>query len=199
MLAKTFVGCLAETIAFHGGVILSCFLLQRALDAFKAHLPTKRRERAGGVTSPKEEEVPAIRKEFRFSLIPLALFYSSLTKLFLLFLLTIWRPSNSPSTPTTPANDNSTASWATSNSVQQALSVLDFLEDDKLDREWIVRNVLGGMSAGFGLRVILDSHPLFVTMTILVGWATKTAIAGFIGNWIGGNRIAEIWMAYSIP
>lgn len=25
-------------------------------------------------------------------------------------------------------------------------------DDDKLDREWVVRNVLGGMSAGFGLR-----------------------------------------------
>lgn len=26
------------------------------------------------------------------------------------------------------------------------------LDEDKLDREWVVRNVLGGMSAGFGLR-----------------------------------------------
>lgn len=26
------------------------------------------------------------------------------------------------------------------------------LDDDKLDREWAIRNVLGGMSAGFGLR-----------------------------------------------
>lgn len=29
---------------------------------------------------------------------------------------------------------------------------LELLDDEKLDREWIVRNVLGGMAAGFGLR-----------------------------------------------
>lgn len=32
------------------------------------------------------------------------------------------------------------------------ISVLTVLDDDKLDREWIVRNVLGGMATGFGLR-----------------------------------------------
>ena len=32
---------------------------------------------------------------------------------------------------------------------QRALEVLD---DDRLDREWVVRNVLGGLAAGFGLR-----------------------------------------------
>jgi hypothetical protein len=26
------------------------------------------------------------------------------------------------------------------------------LDDDVLDRTWLVRNLLGGMSAGFGLR-----------------------------------------------
>lgn len=29
---------------------------------------------------------------------------------------------------------------------------LELLDEDKLDREWVVRNVLGGMAAGFGLR-----------------------------------------------
>jgi hypothetical protein len=28
----------------------------------------------------------------------------------------------------------------------------NILDDDVLDREWVVRNVLGGMAAGFGLR-----------------------------------------------
>ena len=70
---------------------------------------------------------------------------------------------------------------------QQALEILD---DDKLDREWIVRNVLGGLSAGFGLRgwfysialcvcacisdtclsvVVLDIPPPLTTVIILVG------------------------------
>lgn len=32
------------------------------------------------------------------------------------------------------------------------IGAMELLDDDKLDREWIVRNVLGGMAAGFGLR-----------------------------------------------
>lgn len=31
-------------------------------------------------------------------------------------------------------------------------SALEILDDDTLDREWVVRNVLGGMAAGFELR-----------------------------------------------
>ncbi|KAL0578088.1 sterol homeostasis protein [Marasmius crinis-equi] len=190
MFAKTFIGCLAETVAFHGGVVMSCFLLQRLLDAAKKELR--------GRQSTKEQS-SAIKREFRFSLIPLSLFYSSLTKLFLLFLLTIWRPSRSPSSSDSDDYTRQPVPWATSVPVQQLLNSLEFLEDDKLDRAWIVRNVLGGMSAGFGLRVILDSHPVFTTFIILIGWATKTAVARFVGNWIGGDRLAEIWMAYSIP
>lgn len=33
-----------------------------------------------------------------------------------------------------------------------AHAAVKILDDDRLDREWVVRNVLGGMSAGFGLR-----------------------------------------------
>jgi len=44
-------------------------------------------------------------------------------------------------------NDN-LPSWNNSD----ILDTLSFLNDDQLDKEWIVRNVLGGMSAGFGLR-----------------------------------------------
>jgi hypothetical protein len=32
------------------------------------------------------------------------------------------------------------------------MDIFEILDDDKLDREWIIRNILGGMSAGFGLR-----------------------------------------------
>ena len=31
-------------------------------------------------------------------------------------------------------------------------SALGLLDEDKLDSEWVVRNLLGGMAAGFGLR-----------------------------------------------
>ena len=51
-------------------------------------------------------------------------------------------------------------------------SALEILDDDKLDKEWVIRNILGGMAAGFGLRgmclfgriftcdICLDADPL---------------------------------------
>jgi lipid intermediate transporter len=62
--------------------------------------------------------------------------------MFLLFLLTIWRPSQLP-------NRQYSYLEPISGLVAHAARALD---DDRLDREWIIRNVLGGMSAGFGLR-----------------------------------------------
>ena len=81
-------------------------------------------------------------------MIPLSLFYSSLTKLFLLLLLTIWLPASGLPSPSLPSRLNHL--WTgNSNFVTE---ILEMLDDDKLDREWIVRNILGGMSAGFGLK-----------------------------------------------
>ena len=150
----------------------------------------------------------------RYSHIPLTLLYSSLTKLFLLFLLAIWGPA--PVEPSTALPTS--AEWHPL--VGQALSLLD---EDRLDREWIVRNVLGGMSAGFGLRgdavlscmrarcvadssnsVVLDCHPILTTSVILFGWAVKTLVAGMISQWVGvgfgaHEAAGEVWLAYSIP
>ncbi|KAF8207012.1 Arv1-like family-domain-containing protein [Mycena galopus ATCC 62051] len=162
---RTFVGVSVETIAFHVGVLLTCYVVLGIVDWIGSR-PT----------------ISDIRREFRFSLIPLALFYSSLTKLFLLFLLTIWRPSSGPS----PLRTSS--------------SVFQLFDDDKIDREWIVRNVLGGMSAGFGLRVVLDVHPLFTTTIIIAGWVAKTAVSQLVSRWVGGDeQMGEAWLAYRFP
>ena len=49
------------------------------------------------------------------------------------------------------------------------ITALEILDDDKLDREWIVRNVLGGMSAGFGLRgAYLYSYILYLGLFCFV-------------------------------
>ena len=93
--------------------------------------------------------------DYRSSLISLSLFYSSLTKLFLLLLLTIWLPASISIVPQ-PENHlpewTKRLQWTRDNTNNLLTHVLETLDDDKLDREWIVRNVLGGMSAGFGLR-----------------------------------------------
>ncbi|KAJ7881072.1 Arv1-like family-domain-containing protein [Mycena olivaceomarginata] len=162
---RTFVGVSVETIAFHVGVLFACYLVLGIADRIGSR-PT----------------MSDIRREFRFSLIPLTLLYSSLTKLFLLFLLTIWRPS--PGSP--PLRSN--------------LYVFQVFDADNIDREWVVRNVLGGMSAGFGLRVVLDFHPLFTTVIIIAGWIAKTAMSQLVSHWAGGDeQMGKAWLAYSIP
>ena len=89
----------------------------------------------------------------RISHVPLTLLYSSLTKLFLLLMLALWKPSSLPSphalVPRNGTSEGMLSTFISHDLTQRALQVLD---DDKLDREWIVRNVLGGLSAGFGLR-----------------------------------------------
>ncbi|OAX41466.1 Arv1-domain-containing protein [Rhizopogon vinicolor AM-OR11-026] len=179
---RIIVGCLIETVAFHGGVMFASYFVLMLLDYFRS------RRRA----SPSE--ISGVRQQFKLSLIPLTIFYSSLTKLFLLFLLTIWRPSAS-----TPGGSPYSwdSSYYRSTLVTRALEIWD---EDKLDREWVIRNVLGGMATGFGLRVVLDCHPVFTTVVILVGWFAKTCVARLLKDWVGGDEnTGDIWMAYSIP
>ncbi len=136
-------------MAFHCGVIAACSVALKMITSIG-------KWRRGQSALPESD----IRREFRqaesllsygvhplilgpssYSLIPLTLFYSSFTKLFLLFLLTIWRPSRLE--PLDPV-----VTWNT----PKLSDFLDILDNSQVDREWIVRNVLGGMSAGFGLR-----------------------------------------------
>ncbi|RDX57368.1 Arv1-domain-containing protein [Lentinus brumalis] len=183
---RILVGCLFETAAFHAGVILACYLVLKLLPKPRQSAP-----------------VSGIREQFRYSHIPLTLLYSSLTKLFLLFCLSIWRPDGAKSRAPSAAGLLPNATLFTHPLV---LAALELLDEDKLDREWVVRNVLGGMAAGFGLRVVLDCHPIFTTIIILAGWLVKTAVASFVSEWVGtglglgGDRAAgEMWLAYSIP
>ncbi|KAI9057323.1 Arv1-domain-containing protein [Trametes sanguinea] len=174
---------LTETVAFHAGVVLACYAVLKLLPSPQA-------------------PVSGIRGQFRYSHIPLTLFYSSLTKLFLLFCLSIWRPDAAarPTHGRPQAHPN-----ATTFGHSVIVRALELLDEDKLNREWVVRNVLGGMSAGFGLRVVLDCHPLFTTMIIIAGWLVKTAVANLVSGWVGtglgvDDRAAgEMWLAYSIP
>ncbi|EMD31291.1 hypothetical protein CERSUDRAFT_119844 [Gelatoporia subvermispora B] len=186
---RVFVGCLVETAAFHAGVICTCYIVLKGLE-FAQLRRHQHRSRLSG-----------IRQEFRYSHVPLTLLYSSITKLFLLFLLSIWRPTRTSQVgPHTVQQPNGTT--FTHPVLMRALELLD---EDKVDREWVIRNVLGGMAAGFGLRVVLDCHPIFTTTIILAGWVMKTAAATMFAEWAGiglpegGGSSEQIWPAYSIP
>ncbi|KAF8629960.1 hypothetical protein AX17_005526 [Amanita inopinata Kibby_2008] len=187
---RVVLGCFAETVAFQFGIGLMCSIML----ALSKVVPTTRKAKV-------DIMMPDIREEFRFSLIPLTLFYSSLAKLFLLFQLTIWRPSTTPIAP--PAFENILFRSSISGASQWSeymMKAFVTLDDDKIDKEWFVRNILGGMSAGFGLRVILDAHPLLTMLVIVVGWAFKTLAASMVSHWVGGSElIGDAWLAYSIP
>jgi hypothetical protein len=55
----------------------------------------------------------------------------------------------------------------------------------KADRLWLGTRLLGGMSAGFGLRVLLPTRPWETTAIVLAGWAAAAfaarAMEGVLG------------------
>ena len=61
--------------------------------------------------------------------------------------------------------------------LQPALASLEALEQElwitwsSADRIWIGTRLLGGMSAGFGLRVLLPTSPAETIGAVLAGWA----------------------------
>lgn len=95
--------------------------------------------------------------------------------------------------------------------------MLEVFDENKLDREWVVRNLIGGMAAGFGLRgksiflfliqfirlmncvasVVLDCPAAITTLVVIFGWAIKSFVAWSISGWAGHTN--KHWIAYSIP
>lgn len=168
---KIFTSCLIETITFHIGVMLASIIVSRIIRILKPHEPA------------------LISRQVRLSHIPLTLLYSSFTKIFLLLCLSIWRPEIAPIT---------TPNHAEHANIPILNNLLNMLDEDKMDRHWLVRNVIGGISAGFGLRVALDCHPSLTALIITIGWSFKAWISHLASQWLGIAENAE-WMAYSIP
>ncbi|TFK27840.1 hypothetical protein FA15DRAFT_685719 [Coprinopsis marcescibilis] len=177
------VGTATEVLAFHIGISFLTFIALKLLDGYRLW-------RYGNA------ELSDTRKEFTLSLVPLSLFYSSLTKYFLLFLLTIWPPAKS-----SPSDQQSTPTWPQIYFPDSAMihQVFHTLDDRNLDKDWVVRNIMGGMSAGFGLRIVLDDlHPFFTTLVILLGWGIKATVSNAVSDKIG-LATQTAWRAYSIP
>ncbi|ETW82773.1 hypothetical protein HETIRDRAFT_316372 [Heterobasidion irregulare TC 32-1] len=190
---RILLGCCVENVVFHIGITLSSSLVLIGLNWFSVQ--QRKRKTKGMLIQSRYASLTLIRCICRYSHIPLCLLYSSLSKFFLLFLLSVWGHPKSPAQGLPPPQYEHTIRVE-----NPALRrVWEALDDDKLDREWVVRNVLGGMAAGFGLRVVLDCHPFFTTIVILSGWGIKTVVASVVGGWVGGKQIEETWLAYSIP
>ncbi|KAH9960800.1 Arv1-like family-domain-containing protein [Russula dissimulans] len=187
---RIMLGCFVETASFHGGITLASIFVLTSLD----HV-ARWRKRANLPLS-------TIRQQFRhvYSHISLCLFYSSLTKFLLLVVLAIWEPHadrrETPHRHHWPHDHHSGYVYK----LPLEGPLWHLLDDDTLDRTWLVRNMLGGMSVGFGLRVVLDCHPFFTSLVILLGCLIKTGFVWLVRELVGpGNGVEETWLAYSIP
>ncbi|KAH9037835.1 Arv1-domain-containing protein [Lactarius pseudohatsudake] len=180
---RILLGSLVETATFHGGITLASILVLTALDW---HPPA-----AQACSSLSTRPCISYRKRLpRYSHISLCLLYSSFTKFMLLAVLSVWGSQVQKDVPP--------PTYVYKIPLDSQLWHL--LDDDVLDRTWLVRNLLGGMSAGFGLRVVLDCHPFFTTLVIFSGWAFKTSVVSLVRDFIGpGRGVEETWLAYSIP
>jgi hypothetical protein len=155
-------------------------------------------------------------------------FYSSFTKLFLLLLLSIWRSSNPLSSDSRTTTTRPLELPAVLSNHAWIKTLLEVFDEDVLDREWVVRNLIGGMAAGFGLRgrwpfsclssapyllnpsrppsvfgipVALDCPPSITTAVILFGWGIKTVAAWALSGWVDNQAGGDDqrWIVYSIP
>lgn len=71
------------------------------------------------------------------------------------------------------------------------------LAAETMDREWLVRNVLGGLGAGFSLRLLRVP-----TAAVWVGWTGKLALGRWIERWTeteGSHPTGISWSSFSVP
>ena len=110
-------------------------------------------------------------------MISLTLLYTTLLPLALQLVLTIWYTHDS--------SNKSTYSYAVPTFINSLVSqnLAKYIEDTiaemlrvwgRTDRIWAGTKLLGGMSAGFGLRVILPTRPWETTAIVLAGWGAAS-------------------------
>ncbi|RXK37973.1 hypothetical protein M231_04759 [Tremella mesenterica] len=139
-------------------------------------------------------------------LIPLTLLITSILPLLLQLILSIWSTSSPTSTFITPSQ-LSGADLHSSNTPFPLLSSLTILPASllsfipphyletvgnvetalwetwtKSDRIWAGTRLLGGMSSGFGLRVLLPTSPRMTTLLVLSGWICGTMAGQMVGS-----------------
>lgn len=106
-------------------------------------------------------------------LVTLTLLYTSLLPLLLQLFLSIWYTQDRiPSSSATLINvSTALPGWLVNHLpwlVQYEAIVNDLWYS--VDRIWAGTKLLGGMSAGFGLRVLLPTRPYETTTIVLAGW-----------------------------
>ncbi|ODN72886.1 hypothetical protein L202_08309 [Cryptococcus amylolentus CBS 6039] len=113
-------------------------------------------------------------------LIPITLLYTALLPL--LFQLFLYPWTNPVTTHVPPTSLLSTlpilGSWAPSPAITAFDKHLS-LQWAQTDKIWAGTRLLGGMSAGFGLRVLLPTKPWETTGIVLAGWVAAGLVGAF--------------------
>ncbi|OCF61972.1 hypothetical protein L486_01638 [Kwoniella mangroviensis CBS 10435] len=171
---------LVEGIAQHGTTL--CLALSAL--RFRGWYPSSNAKK-----NMDDKKKDGRRQNFLPSLIPLTILYTSLVPLLLQLLLSIWYtspPSIHEHLPV-PATFTYT-SFLSSLPFEIPSEVLE-LENAlnhawaRSDRIWVGTRLLAGMSAGFGLRILLPTKPWETTMIVLAGWLG----AAFVSQVISGD------------
>lgn len=117
-------------------------------------------------------------------LIPLVLLYTTIIPLLLRLLLRIWYPTTSPYQTPSPSPFPTTWLAGLEQHVPAVAAEMRGLAEvwSTTDRVWAGTRVLGGMSAGFGLRVLLPTRPWETVAIVLAGWT-----AG-----LGASRLCDV-------
>lgn len=126
------------------------------------------------------------QRGFLPALIPLVLLYTTLLPLLLQLGLSVWSTAASPYSPqasTTPLSESfgAVAPWLVKLVPADATHQIDraWASSNKL---WLGTRLLGGMSAGFGLRVLLPTPPLLTTAVVLAGWAAALGVGSLLDS-----------------
>jgi len=93
--------------------------------------------------------------------------------------------------------------------------VYHVFDDDRLNREWLLRNLLGGMASGFAIRgkyalprldgvtdiflVVLNGRPLVAAFIVLFAWMIKASVAFILSDRITNTAIDRHWLIFSMP
>jgi hypothetical protein len=115
-------------------------------------------------------------------MISLTLLYTTLLPLALQLVLSIWYTHDTSNKSThshsTPVLICRLLPHHLANSIEDTITEMLYVWG-RTDRIWAGTKLLGGMSAGFGLRVILPTRPWETTAIVLAGWGAAS-LAGRI-------------------
>ena len=119
-------------------------------------------------------------------MISLTLLYSTILPLLLQLILGIWQTTNNPLDQLNPPIGLSPVSYLLNYLPESSRGPLLAMAHDivelwyRTDLIWAGTRLLGGMSAAFGLRVILPTRPIETTMIVLAGWAAADVTSRLI-------------------